>query len=90
MHVNLKERANGVARQTRLAPHLTNAQRLPTERESKQTHRPVQSLIHGTHFESCYEGLCGQLKSTFNYVQFMYDVLVSNKKPAYTNINQSL
>ena len=72
------------------APHEIIVQRLTAEPDNKQTFRPVQprEFVEFRHSELTLENLKRACAGHFRLPLDSCDVLVSNKGPSCTNINQ--
>ena len=82
--------AMGQRGKTGVAPHRLVVQRLSAEPDNKQTHRPVQprEFVSFEFGELTLTNLKKACAAHFNLPASTCDILVSNKGPSCTKVNQ--
>ncbi len=87
-----RTRVDAIAQRNKagVAPHEIVVQRISAEPDNKQTFRPVQprEFVEFHYSELTLQNLKAACAEHFNLPASSCDVLVSNKGPSCTNINQ--
>ena len=80
--------AMGQRGKTGAAPHKLVVQRMASEPDSKQTYKPSREFVPSEFSELTLSNLKKACAIHFNLPANMCDILVSNKGPSCTNVNQ--